>query len=154
MIQMLNWLELKRVDWAWTPIITQRVWPRKRDGWGWRRSGARRDGSTAYIGVGPILAHLHDMGRIRVEAATDGEVVEVMKQVMRHEGLIPALESAHGFVTALKEASEMAADDLILINQSGRGDKDIFTIADALGDDRWRDFLRDKVASWETETTR
>lgn len=106
-----------------------------------------------YIGVGPILAHLHTIGRIRVEAATDDEVVEVMKQVMRQEGLIPALESAHAFVTALKEAVAMRPDEMVLINQSGRGDKDIFTIADALGDDRWRDFLRDKVASWETETT-
>lgn len=102
-----------------------------------------------YIGVGPILAHLHDIGRIRAEAATDAEVIEVMRQVMRSEGLIPALESAHGFVTALKEAPGMSPDDIILINQSGRGDKDIFTIADALGDDRWKDFLREKVASFE-----
>jgi tryptophan synthase beta chain len=103
-----------------------------------------------YIGVGPILAYLHEIGRIRVEAATDAEVLAVMQQVMRHEGLIPALESAHGFVTALKEAPQLASDAVILINQSGRGDKDIFTIADALGDNRWRDFLRSKVASWET----
>jgi tryptophan synthase beta chain len=102
-----------------------------------------------YIGVGPILAHLHDQGRIRAEAATDEEVIAVMRQVMRHEGLIPALESAHGFVTALKEAPDMLPDDMILINQSGRGDKDIFTIADALGDDRWQDFLRQKVASFK-----
>jgi tryptophan synthase beta chain len=102
-----------------------------------------------YIGVGPILAYLHEIGRIRVEAATDAEVLAVMQQVMRHEGLIPALESAHGFVTALKEAPQLASDAVVLINQSGRGDKDIFTIADALGDDRWRDFLRSKVASWE-----
>ena len=103
-----------------------------------------------YIGVGPILAYLHEIGRIRVEAATDAEVLAVMQQVMRHEGLIPALESAHGFVTALKEAPQLASDAVMLINQSGRGDKDIFTIADALGDNRWRDFLRRKVASWET----
>jgi tryptophan synthase beta chain len=102
-----------------------------------------------YIGVGPILAYLHDQGRIRVEAATDAEVIAVMRQVMRHEGLIPALESAHGFVTALKEAPDMSPHEMILINQSGRGDKDIFTIADALGDDRWQDFLRQKVASFK-----
>lgn len=102
-----------------------------------------------YIGVGPILAHLHDQGRIRVESATDAEVIAVMRQVMRHEGLIPALESAHGFVTALKEAPEMSPDEMMLINQSGRGDKDIFTVADALGDDRWQAFLRQKVASFK-----
>ncbi len=102
-----------------------------------------------YIGVGPILAYLHDQGRIRAEAATDEEVFAVMRQVMRHEGLIPALESAHGFVTALKEVPVMSPEEIVLINQSGRGDKDIFGIADALGDDRWKDFLRQKVASFE-----
>jgi tryptophan synthase beta chain len=68
---------------------------------------------------------------------------------MRREGIIPALESAHAFVTALKEASQLSADEVILINQSGRGDKDIFTIAEALGDARWRAFLRDKVTAWD-----
>jgi len=104
-----------------------------------------------YIGVGPILAYLHQIGRIRVEAATDAEVLEVLKLVMRREGIIPALESAHAFVTALKEAPQLSPDEVILINQSGRGDKDIFTIAEALGDARWRAFLRDKVTAWDRE---
>jgi tryptophan synthase beta chain len=102
-----------------------------------------------YIGVGPILAYLHDIGRVRVEVATDEEVIATLKQVMRREGIIPALESAHAFVTALKEAPRLSTDDIILINQSGRGDKDIFTIAEALGDTRWREFLRHKVAGWD-----
>jgi tryptophan synthase beta chain len=70
---------------------------------------------------------------------------------MRHEGIIPALESAHAFVTAFQEAPSLAPDDVILINQSGRGDKDIFTIAEALGDASWRTFLREKVATWERQ---
>lgn len=102
-----------------------------------------------YIGVGPILAYLHEIGRIRVEAATDAQVIDVLKLVMRREGIIPALESAHAFVTALHEAPSLSPDDMMLINQSGRGDKDIFTIAEALGDAGWRAFLRDKVAAWE-----
>jgi tryptophan synthase beta chain len=102
-----------------------------------------------YIGVGPILAYLHDIGRIRVEAATDDEVLAAMRQVMRHEGLIPALESAHAFASALRQAPNMAPDDIMLINQSGRGDKDIFTIAEAFGDARWNDFLRSKVEAQE-----
>lgn len=102
-----------------------------------------------YIGVGPILAYLHEIGRIRVEAATDAEVLAILQRVMRREGIIPALESAHAFVTACQEAPHLSPDDSILINQSGRGDKDIFTIADALGDARWRTFLRDKVMAWE-----
>jgi tryptophan synthase beta chain len=70
---------------------------------------------------------------------------------MRHEGIIPALESAHAFVTALQEAPSLSPDEVVLINQSGRGDKDIFTIAEALNDAGWRAFLRAKVAAWESE---
>ena len=102
-----------------------------------------------YVGVGPVLAHLHDSGRIRVEAATDADVLASLERVMRREGIIPALESAHAFVTALQEAPHLSPRDSILINQSGRGDKDIFTIAEALGDDPWRAFLRQKVAEWD-----
>lgn len=102
-----------------------------------------------YIGVGPILAYLHEIGRIRVEAATDAEVIAALQRVMRREGIIPALESAHAFVTALREAPQLSPEEMILINQSGRGDKDIFTIAEAFEDADWRTFLRDKVAAWE-----
>jgi tryptophan synthase beta chain len=102
-----------------------------------------------YIGVGPILAYLHQIGRIRVESATDDEVLSTLRLVMRSEGIIPALESAHAFVTALQEATALRQDEVILINQSGRGDKDIFTIAEALGDTSWRAFLRDTVVAWE-----
>ena len=104
-----------------------------------------------YIGVGPILAYLHQIGRIRVESATDDEVLSTLRLVMRSEGIIPALESAHAFVTALQEAAALRRDEVILINQSGRGDKDIFTIAAALGDASWRAFLRDTVAAWERQ---
>jgi tryptophan synthase beta chain len=101
-----------------------------------------------YIGVGPILAHLHQEGRVRFEAATDSEVVEALRLVIRSEGLVPALESAHAFATALKEAPDLSRAEAILVNQSGRGDKDIFTVADALGDERWKDFIREKAASY------
>ena len=106
-----------------------------------------------YVGVGPVLAHLHDIGRIRVEAATDADVLTSLQQVMRREGIIPALESTHAFVTALQEAPHLSPQDSILINQSGRGDKDIFTIAEALGDDPWRAFLRHKVGEWDAAKT-
>ena len=105
-----------------------------------------------YVGVGPILAYLHDIGRIRVEAATDAEVLASLQRVMRREGIIPALESAHAFVTALHEAPHLSPRDSILINQSGRGDKDIFTVAEALGDEPWREFLRQKVEEWYAGT--
>lgn len=101
-----------------------------------------------YIGVGPILAHLHQCGRVRFEAATDAEVVDALKLTIRSEGLIPALESAHAFVAAFREAPGLPTNQTLLINQSGRGDKDIFTIADALGDERWKDFIRDKARDY------
>lgn len=98
-----------------------------------------------YVGVSPILAHLNDIGRVRFEAATDDEVREALELTMANEGLIPALESTHAFVQAYKEAPKMKKTERILINMSGRGDKDIFTVAEALGDEKWLDFLRFKV---------
>jgi tryptophan synthase beta chain len=88
------------------------------------------------------------MSTTRFEAATDAEVIEALRLVIRCEGLIPALESAHAFATALKEAPQLSRADAILVNQSGRADKDIFTVADALGDERWKEFLREKAASY------
>jgi tryptophan synthase beta chain len=104
-----------------------------------------------YIGIGPILAWLHQQGRVRFEAATDAEVIDAFRITVRSEGLIPALESAHAIARALREAPELERDDNILINLSGRGDKDIFTIAAALGDERWYEFLRKKVAQYDRE---
>jgi tryptophan synthase beta chain len=101
-----------------------------------------------YVGVSPILAHLQQTGRVRFEAATDDEVIDAVSLTMRKEGLIPALESAHAFVQAFKEAPELSQEDVVLINQSGRGDKDLFTIADAFQDPRWQQFIREKAAEY------
>lgn len=101
-----------------------------------------------YIGVSPILASLGEKGRVRFEAATDKEVVDALSLTMRMEGLIPALESAHAFAQAFKEAPSLSKDDVILINQSGRGDKDIFTIADAFDDPGWKAFIRKKAEGY------
>lgn len=101
-----------------------------------------------YIGVNPILADQWQKGRVRFEAATDEEVRETLKLVMRTEGLIPALESTHAFARALAEAPNMSGEEVILINQSGRGDKDIFTVADAIDDDHWKQFIKDKAVEY------
>ena len=98
-----------------------------------------------YVGVSPILSALKEQGRIRVEAATDQEVIDALSLTLKKEGLIPALESAHGFVQAFKEAGKLSRDESIIINQSGRGDKDIFTIADAFDDPSWKEFIREKA---------
>jgi tryptophan synthase beta chain len=101
-----------------------------------------------YVGVSPIIAHYWKTKRIRVEAATDNEVIDAVKLTIKKEGIIPALESAHAFARAFKEASSFGKDEYIVINQSGRGDKDIFTVADAFGDTDWVDFLKRKVAAF------
>jgi len=102
-----------------------------------------------YVGVSPILAHLKETGRVRFEAATDQEVVEALSLTIRKEGVIPALESAHAFVQAFKEAGDLPATESVVINQSGRGDKDIFTVADAFEDPEWQDFIVKKAEGYK-----
>ncbi len=101
-----------------------------------------------YVGVSPILADLFEKKRVRFEAVTDKEVVEALKMTVKNEGLIPALESSHAFAQAYKEAPTLGSDQVILINQSGRGDKDIFTIADAIGDRKWEEFIMQKAEQY------
>lgn len=102
-----------------------------------------------YIGVNPVLVHLWEKERVRFEAVTDEQVTEALKMAMTTEGVIPALESSHGFAQAIKEAAKMNKDEVVLINMSGRGDKDIFTIADALGDEHWKTFIKNKATEYE-----
>ncbi|RZB35870.1 MAG: tryptophan synthase beta chain [Desulfobacteraceae bacterium Eth-SRB2] len=101
-----------------------------------------------YVGVSPILAQFAESGRIRFQAATDREVIDALSLTIRKEGLIPALESAHAFAQAFKEAPAMSKEDIILINQSGRGDKDIFTVADAFADPKWQEFIKEKAEEY------
>ena len=102
-----------------------------------------------YVGVSPILANMRDAGNARFEYATDKEVVDALRLTMQMEGIIPALESAHAFAGAFKEAPDMSKDDIIIINQSGRGDKDIFTVADAIGDPKWKEFICSKAGEYQ-----
>ena len=101
-----------------------------------------------YVGVSPILAYLKESGRVRFESATDREVIDAMSLTIKKEGLVPALESAHAFAQAFKEAPKLSKKDIILINQSGRGDKDIFTIADAFDDPGWKEFIKKKAEEY------
>ena len=98
-----------------------------------------------YIGVSPILSHLHDQKRIRFTAATDAAVISATKLLIRTEGIIPALESGHAFAAVIEEAPHIPDGTQVLINLSGRGDKDIFNIAEAIGDEKWQEFLKAKV---------
>jgi tryptophan synthase beta chain len=89
---------------------------------------------------------MNETGRARFESATDDEVIAALKLTMTKEGIIPALESAHAFAQAFKEAPGLSREDVIIINQSGRGDKDIFTVAEAFNDPKWKDFIIGKAA--------
>ncbi|MEI7511092.1 MAG: tryptophan synthase subunit beta [Candidatus Peregrinibacteria bacterium] len=98
-----------------------------------------------YAGIGPEHAALHASGRVRYTYSTDDEAISALKKVIATEGMIPALESSHAWAEAIKCAPKMGPDEIIIVNQSGRGDKDIFLIADALGDDAWFEFLAKKA---------
>ena len=82
-----------------------------------------------YPGIGPEHAHLHDIGRAEYVSATDDEAVEAFEYLSRMEGIIPAIESSHAIAHAMRIAGDMDKDDIIVINVSGRGDKDVAAIA-------------------------
>ena len=88
-----------------------------------------------YPGIGPEHAWLHDIGRCEYVAITDNEAVDAFEYLSRTEGIIPAIESAHAVAHAMKLAPQMSRDQIIVINISGRGDKDCAAIARYRGED-------------------
>src|SRR5690625_3682021 len=86
-----------------------------------------------YPGVGPEHAWLHEMGRVEYVSATDEEALAAFQFSCRTEGIIPALEPSHALAHVAKLAPMLPRDNLIVMNMCGRGDKDIFTVAEALG---------------------
>jgi len=86
-----------------------------------------------YPGIGPEHSWLKDIGRVEYFSATDDEALEMFKLCSELEGIIPALEPAHALAHVARIAPDLPADHIILMNMCGRGDKDIFTVADALG---------------------
>ncbi|MBU1824662.1 MAG: tryptophan synthase subunit beta [Alphaproteobacteria bacterium] len=86
-----------------------------------------------YPGIGPEHAWLRDVGRVEYTSATDKEALDAFQLLCRTEGIIPALEPSHAIAAVTKVAREMDRDAIIVVNLCGRGDKDIFTVAEALG---------------------
>ena len=82
-----------------------------------------------YPGIGPEHAYLHDTGRAQYVPVTDDESVAAFDYLSRMEGIIPAIESAHALAYAMKLAPTMSKDKIIVVNLSGRGDKDVAAIA-------------------------
>jgi tryptophan synthase beta chain len=98
-----------------------------------------------YIGVSPIIAHLSEQTRVRLSSATDQEAINALTDCMKYEGIIPAIESSHAFAGAFNEINHYSSEDILLINLSGRGDKDIFNIAESLNDPEWKTFIQSKA---------
>ena len=88
-----------------------------------------------YPGIGPEHAWLRDIGRVEYTSATDRDALDAFQLLCRTEGIIPALEPSHAIAAVVKRARDMDADQIVLANLCGRGDKDIFTVAKALGVD-------------------
>ncbi len=86
-----------------------------------------------YPGIGPEHAWLKDVGRVEYQAVTDDEALEAFKLCCSTEGIIPALEPSHALAQVIKSAPSMDPEQIIVMNMCGRGDKDIFTVAEALG---------------------
>jgi tryptophan synthase beta chain len=86
-----------------------------------------------YPGVGPEHSFLKDMGRVHYEAATDKEALKAFHDLSRIEGIMPALETSHALAWVSKNAKKLKKSDIVVVNLSGRGDKDMQSVAKADG---------------------
>lgn len=98
-----------------------------------------------YAGIGPEIAYLKEQGRINFTSATDKEVLEALKLLAQTEGIMPALESSHAVAEAIKLAPKLSKNKTIVVNLSGRGDKDLFIVAKAFKDQPFMKFLKDYI---------
>ncbi len=103
------------------------------DQWGQIQEAHSISAGLDYPGVGPEHSHLKLTERAEYRSVTDDEALAAFQALSRLEGIIPALESSHAIAQVLKMKGEVTEDDIILVNLSGRGDKDMMTVADALG---------------------
>lgn len=87
-----------------------------------------------YASIGPEHAFLHDIGRVEYESATDEEALAAFSALSQTEGIIPALESSHAVAHAVKLAPAMKTGEILIVNLSGRGDKDVNTVAELMGE--------------------
>lgn len=90
-----------------------------------------------YSAVGPEHAYLHDKGRIGYTSVTDQEALDAFQLIARLEGIIPALESSHAIAEVIKSAPQMGKDQIVIVNLSGRGDKDVHTVAELMERGSW-----------------
>jgi len=101
-----------------------------------------------YPGIGPQLAHLGKTGRVEYTSASDEEALKALRFFAEREGVIFALESAHAGAVAMKMAAELPKDQVIVVNMSGRGDKDLFITANSLTPNAWNEFLVQEIKAY------
>lgn len=99
-----------------------------------------------YSGIGPQLAYLNKIGRIEFKYAVDDEVISAYQMLAENEGIIGALESCHAVAEVIKMAPELDSSKKIVVNLSGRGDKDLFIVAKRFGDKGFMDFLKGYIS--------
>ncbi|MFN8390371.1 MAG: tryptophan synthase subunit beta [Bdellovibrionota bacterium] len=95
-----------------------------------------------YAGIGPLHAQLRDLKRVQYSSATDDEALKAFQLLASHEGILPALESSHALAHAVRIAPTLSKKKSIVVNLSGRAEKDIFILARHLADEQFHDFLR------------
>jgi len=105
-----------------------------------------------YPGIGPQLAYLGKKGRIKFTTINDMEALEAVIFFTRKEGIIFALESAHAAAEAIKIARSLGPEKSIIVNMSGRGDKDLFILARHLDSEKWSSFLASEACSAENQS--
>jgi tryptophan synthase beta chain len=98
-----------------------------------------------YPGLGPQLAALGDSGRVEFTSALDSEALDALQFFAKNEGILFALESAHAGAAALRLAPGLPKDAVLVVNMSGRGDKDLFIIARELDRENWKSFLKEEI---------
>jgi tryptophan synthase beta chain len=103
-----------------------------------------------YPGIGPQLAHLGLQGRVEFESVGDEEALEAVRFFARHEGIVFALESAHAGWAGLSLAKKLSPEKSVVVNMSGRGDKDLFILASCFDRARWGDFLESEAKRLKT----
>ena len=104
-----------------------------------------------YCGIGPQLAALGMSGRIEFTSALDREALDALKFFARNEGILFAMESSHAGAEAIKLAPKLSKDDVIIVNMSGRGDKDVFITSPVFRRKEWLDFLHAEIERLEEE---
>lgn len=102
-----------------------------------------------YIGIGPELAELYDSGRVEFVRASDEQALGAVRLLAEKEGIVPALESAHAVYQGVEIAKKLGTSKKIVINLSGRGDKDLFTMAKHFAGDKFKQFLKQELNNYE-----